>query len=161
MEKQSGLEKLKNQYKEFQGKYGLPDFKFLNENFEIESLAGEETELLLKKIRKQMIEKVTAGLRALEMFLNPQNTPLFIFPIIKNFSQTDKEIISQLHHELGEFEISSFGLENHYSEEAEAAVIKKVAEKWKDIADNFDIIFKSMKVNYTKQTKKNEKSYLG
>lgn len=156
-----GLDILKEHYSVLQSKYALPDFQYLNENFDIESLASNETEMPLKKIRKQITEKVSSGLRALEMFLNPQNAPLFIFTIIKSFSQTDKEIINEVYHQFAEFEIEAFGLETVYSEKKEAEFIKKVCVSWKDISADFNRIYDSMKVNFRKESKKQEKSYFG
>ena len=157
----SNLEEIRSQYKKIQSKYDLPDFEVLNENFEIECLFQEETELLVKKIRKQIMEKVSSGLRALEMFLNPQNAPMFIFSVIKSFSSSDKKVIEELYAQFAEFEIEAFGLENIYNEEGEAALVKKICKEWPGISKEFDIIYKSMKINYKKASKKNEKSYLG
>lgn len=155
------IKTLKEDYKKIQNKYNLPEYQFLNENFEIEVLAGEETELLIKKVRKQILEKISSALRALELFLNPQNAPVFIFSVIKAFSKTDKEMIEQLYHIFSEFEILAFGLENNYNEEKEADFINKVCKVWPDVVADFDRIFNSMRVNYKKDSKKNDKSYLG
>ncbi len=158
---ESNLVKLKEEYEKLKQKYSLPEFKFMNENFEIEQICVEDTELLLKRIRKQTMDKISSGIRGLEMFLNPQNAPVFIFNIIKTFSQPDKEIIDNIYHKFAEFEIQAFGLENKYNEEAEADFVKKVAKEWIDICDDFDRLFKSMRANYKQESKKNEKSYLG
>jgi hypothetical protein len=158
---ESSLKKYKQEYSKFQEKHKLPSFEFLNENFEIESLAGAETELFLKKIRKQILEKVSSGLRALEMFLNPQNAPVFIFSIIKSFNKTDKEIIDRLYQQFAEFEILAFGLENTYDEKKEAEFIIKAADSWKEISKDFDRLYDTMRLNYKTDSKEKGKSYLG
>ena len=71
---ESSLNKLKNSYNSLKSKYNLPEFKVLNENFEIEGLSGDETDILLKKIRKQLMEKVFFNIRTLETFLNPSRS---------------------------------------------------------------------------------------
>ena len=161
MTEKSELEIFKADYKKLQTKYKLPDYDFLNENFEMEIVTHDETDLILKKIRKQVLEKISSGLRALEMFLNPQNAPLFNFQVIKTFSKTDKEIINELYAQFAKYQIITFVLENTYKEEKEAEFIKEVSENWKDIVEDFDRIFNSMRVNYKKDSKKNDKSYLG
>ncbi len=161
MAEKSQLDIFKIDYKKLQIKYKLPDYNFLNENFEIEAIAFEETDIVLKKIRKQILEKLSSALRALEMFLNPQNAPLFIFQVIKTFSKTDKDIIDNLYAQFAEYEILAFGLENLYKEEKEAEFINKVCGNWKDIVEDFDRLFNSMKANYKKESKKHDKSYLG
>ncbi len=155
------LEMFKSAYKKIQEKHGLPYFEFMNQNFEIENLCEAETELLLKRVRKQVMEKVSSGLRALEMFLNAQNAPLFIFSVVKSFSQTDKEILESLYNKFAEFEIEAFGLESVHNEQREAEFIKIVCATWKDVTADFDRIYHSMKVNYKKESKKHDKSYLG
>ena len=110
------LTKLKKEYEIIKKKYALPDFKFMNETFEIETIPSEDTELFLKRIRKNITEKISSGLRAMEMFLNPQPTPIFLFKIIKAFSSDDKVIIEELYHKFTYFEIEAFGLENCYVE---------------------------------------------
>jgi len=161
MAEKSPLDNFKADYKKLQTKYKLPSYNFLNENFEIEAVALEETDIVLKKIRKQMLEKISSALRALEMFLNPQNAPLFIFQVIKTFSKTDKEIIDNLYAKFAEYEITAFGLENTYKEEKEAEFIREVSDGWKEIVEDFDRLFNSMRVNYKKESKKHDKSYLG
>lgn len=161
MVEKSQLNQFKIDYKKLQLEYKLPNYNFLNENFEIETIAFEETDIILKKIRKQILEKISSGLRALEMFLNPQNAPLFIFQIIKTFSKTDKDIIDNLYTKFAEYEILAFGLENSYKEEKEAEFIKHVCDNWREIVEDFDRLFNSMRVNYKKESKKNDKSYLG
>lgn len=156
----ANLEKFKQDYTVLKQKHSLPDFEFLNQNFDIEAVAAEETEVLLKKIRKQIVEKLSSGLRSLELFLNPQTAPMFILKIIKSFSQTDKDILEELYNKFAIFEIEAFGLENKYDEAKEIEFIKKISKAWPEICEDFDRIQQSMKVNYKKESKKNEKSYL-
>jgi hypothetical protein len=133
----------------------------MNENFEIETIPSEETELFLKRIRKNMTEKISSGLRAMEMFLNPQPTPIFLFKIIKSFSSDDKAIIEELYHKFTFFEIEAFGLENCYDEKKEAEFIRQVAKDWNEISKDLDKIYHSMKLYNKTENKKSEKSYFG
>jgi len=160
--KPNSLEKLKQEYEKLREKYGLPGFTYMNENFEIESVAGEETELLIKRIRKQVTEKIYYYLRTLETFMNPQNSPMFIFDIIKSFGNYEQELIKNLYKKLAGFEINFFGLEIVYSEKKEADFVKKIAEEWPEINKNLEKIHEAMKNNYNKDnSKKTSKSYVG
>ena len=108
--KEGNLENLKKQYFLMQKKYRLPDFKFLNETFEIENIEIYETELLLKMIRKHITEKVFYILRMLETLINPSNAPMFIFNILKSFNDGEKEMIKTFYERLSKYEVEAFGL---------------------------------------------------
>ena len=153
--------KFRAKYEAFRKKNDLPDFNFMNENFEIENMACEETELFAKKIRKQIMEKVSFGLRSLEMFKNPQNAPLFIFSVIKAFNQADKENIDLLYNKFADLEIEAFGLETIYDEKKEIDFLKKVCKDWEDSCEDFNKIYESMKSGHKQGLKKQTKSYFG
>jgi len=161
MEKENKIEKLKKNYELIRVKHNLPDFKFMNENFEIEIIAEEDTELLIKKVRKNVREKVHAMMTVFETFLNPTAAPMFVFNIIKGFSNGEKEIIERLYKKFAELEIDSFNLEITYNEKAEAEYVKKVCELWKNSELNLRKLYESMKVSYSSETKKTSKSYFG
>lgn len=154
------LKKLKEKYEELRKKYALPEFKFLNENFEIEDTEAD-SELIIKKIRKQIVEKMYSYLRTLEAFINPQNAPIFVFNIIKSLDNSDLEIIKKLYNQLAEFEIEAFGLESFYEEKEEIEFIKKVSKVWPEIAQKLNSIYKTLKKNFNSETEKKSKSYLG
>jgi hypothetical protein len=156
------LAEFKLEYTKLGDKYKLPHFKYLNENFEIENLCSEETELLLKKIRKQMTEKIYYHIRTLEAFINPQNAPMFIFNIIKSFTSFEQELIKKAYNKLAGFEVDFFELEIEYNEKKEADFIKKVCNEWPEINEILIKIHSSMKAGYNKEvSKKANKSYVG
>ncbi len=155
------LKKIKINYEIFHKKYGLPEFSFMNENFEIENIDSEETELFLKRMRKHITEKIFYILRTLEVFLNAQNAPMYMFNIIKSMTSTEKEHITELYKRLAKYEIEAFGLEAKYDEKKEAEFIKKFSIDWKDASEDLIQIYEFMKEGYNKQGKKENKSYLG
>jgi len=71
---ESCLENLKKKYKIFQEKYFLPKFEELNDDFSIEKLADNETDFLLKEIRRFISEKFSNYLRLIESLI-----PRFLF----------------------------------------------------------------------------------
>ena len=90
MVKESSLEDLKKDYEKLKSKYALPSFKELNEEFDIEKAAEQETECLIREVRKLIMEKVIAYLRFIEMLLNPSNAPMFFFALVKGLTSVDK-----------------------------------------------------------------------
>jgi len=161
MEKENKIEKLKESYEKLKIKYALPSFQFMNENFEIESVAEEDTELLIRRIRKSVREKVHAMIAVFETFINPTSAPMFVFNIIKGFNSDEKEIIEKLYKKFAELEIDAFNLEVRYDEKAEAGYIKKSCELWKSSESDLKKIYESMKGNYGVESKKSDKSYFG
>ena len=86
---------------------------------------------------------------------------MFIFNIIKLFSEADKESIQELYKKLGKYEIEAFGLEAVYDEKKEAEFVRKLAEDWKEISSDLNKLYVSMKANHDKDGKKSSKSYFG
>ncbi|MDP1729297.1 MAG: hypothetical protein Q8L27_03795 [archaeon] len=155
------LRKIKLEYDKLRVQYNLPDFTFMNETFEIESIEVEETELFIKRMRKHMTEKIFFVLRSLEVFLNPQNAPLFMMNVLKSLSSVDRESIRDLYKEISEYEIAAFGLEAKYDEKKEIEFIKKVCNSWKGFSEDLVKIYKIMKEANKKIEQKHSKSYLG
>jgi len=159
-EKHGNLKKIKELYENYRKKYSLPDFKFMNDNFEIENVT-EDTELFLKQVRKHMTEKVFFILRTLETFMNPSNAPMFVFNVLKGFSESEKELVQEIYKKLAKYEIEAFGMEAVYEEKKEAEFIKKVASDWKSVSEDLIVLYNSMKSNHEKDSKKSTKSYFG
>ncbi len=141
------LEELKEKYNKFKEKYELPNFTELNEQFDIEEI-NPETEFLLKKIRRLIAEKIDGNLRFLEIILNPNNTPLFLFKLIKKLDRDEKEILNKLYEKLGNLEIELVSLDIEYNEKKEAEFIKKCFETFgREIRADLLKIIEKMKNN--------------
>ena len=159
--KESCLEELKKRYKVIQGKYKLPGFAYLNENFEIEKLAENETDFLLREIREIILEKAVAYLRFIEMLLNPSNAPMFFFSLVKNFSLDDKKAMQGLYEKLVDFEIEGMGLSNEYSEKNEAEFIRSMNKKWDAVKSDMASLTSSIKANWKVKKEGRERNYFG
>ena len=159
--KEYNLEDLKKDYELLMKKYSLPSFKEMNETFDIEVLAEAKSEILLKRIRKVMSEKLASVLRILEALINPPNTSVFLFNIIKGFNEEDKKIINELYKKLNQIEIKIFGLEIEYDEKKEADFIKNFMQSWKGIKGDLRKIEAAMERCSLSKSKKQEKSYFG
>jgi len=156
-----GLAELKKQYEKLRKKYNLPSFEALNQDFEIEKLQERETELLLREIRRNMIDKNLAYLRFVEMFLNPTNAPMFFLALTKTLSNGDKKTIEELYAELGKNELKSVARDNEYDENEEAKFIKKFFEQWQKIKEKFSGLMIGVEKAWEKKSEKAEKGYLG
>lgn len=156
-----GLEKIKKEYEKLKGKYNLPAFSQLNDEFEIDRAAERETENLLREIRKAMAEKIVAFLRFFETILNPSNAPFFMFSIIKNLAASDKKIIEEVYEALCDFEISALELDVDYSEKKEAEFIKQGVKKWKEVKPKMLELCGAIKQAWHVSSEKREKGYFG
>lgn len=154
------LEILKEKYEKLKQKYGLPEFKELDEEFEISKI-GSYSETTLRDIRKAMCEKLSLTLNLIELLLNPANGSMFYMYLIRWINGKEKEKLNNLFEKLGEIEIDSLELEVNYSEEKEANFINANLKKWKEIKPNLAEVISSFKDNWKKSVTKKEKSYFG
>ena len=156
----SNLEQLKQEYKKLQKQYQLPEFSELNKQFDIEEI-DVETDFLLRKIRRNIAEKVAGYMRFIEVILNPQNTPLFLFKLIKKLEPKDKEELSKLYEKLGTFEIEQISLDLNYNEKNEADFINNCLNLFnKEIKTNLLALIEKMS-NKHDDSKPNGASYFG
>ena len=155
------LEKLKKDYSTLAGKYKLPDYKSLNEEFDIEKVQELETDTLLREIRKVVMDKVIAYLRFVELLINPSNAPMFFFAILKGVDASDKKTLEEIYTKLGRLEIKVIDVDNDYSEKGEAEFIKHVFQEWKEIKESMKQVSKALQKGWDKKTERKEKSYLG
>lgn len=125
-EKEHGcLDELKSKYEFYREKYNLPAFGEMNKIFDIEEL-DPEGDMLLRKIRRFISEKLAGYMRFIEALLNPSNAPIFFFKLIKKLDNNDKENLTKMYEALGNIELETILLDLEYNEEAEAAFIKKL-----------------------------------
>ena len=124
MKSENSLSELIKKYNQLKEKYNLPEFSELNETFDIEEI-DSETELILRKIRKNIGEKMANYSRFTEIILNPSNAPIFFFKILKKLDNADKDSLSKIYEILGNYELKSLSLDIDYNEKNEAEFIKE------------------------------------
>jgi hypothetical protein len=162
MTEESCLEDVKKKYAEFQMKYGLPDFKKLNEDFQIEKVAETETEVLLKEVRRFMFDKFSNYMRFLESLLNPVNASVFTFSVLKTLNADDKKIVEEIYKKLMRLEVDLMEIDIEYVEEKEAAFIKTSSEIWDEIKIDWIKIVNCIQNNWDNKVEKKEgKDYFG
>ena len=154
------LENLKKEYSKLAAKYKLPEYRLLNEEFDIEKAQELETDTLLREIRKVIMDKVIAYLRFVELLLNPSNAPMFFFAILKGVDSADKKVLEETYSNLGKLEIQVIGVDNDYSERNEAEFIKHIFCEWKGIKDNMRQVSKALQKGWDRKSEKKDKCYL-
>jgi len=152
---------LKKSYLALAIKYNLPDYKLVNEEFDIEKLQDHETDTLLREVRKIAMDKVIAYLRFIEMLLNPTNAPMFFFGLLKNIEPEEKKVLEDIYSKLGKIEIEVIDIDNDYSEEKEAGFVRKLYKEWQEIKRNMNKISKFLVRGWEKKTGRGERGYLG
>lgn len=152
------LEELKKNYSILEKKYKLPSFSELNEDFGIEILRKGE-ELLLRSIRKVMLEKIVNSLGFVEMLLNPVNAPRMYFVYLKSVSADDKKDLDKIYSVLADLVLASSKLEVEYSEKGEAGMINQIVKDWNSIKPAFVRVIEHMQHPVSSVQK--EKSYFG
>ena len=124
---------MKEDYKKLQEKYSLPNFEELNADFQIEKAAENETDFLLREIRRFIADRFFNYLRFVESLLNPVNVPMFAFSIVKTLGEKDKEKLSEIYKKLAKHELGLIELDIEYFEEKEAEFIKHSYQLWQEV----------------------------
>ncbi len=158
---ESKLKEFKENYEKIQKKYNLPEFEKLNIDFSIEKVADVETDFLIREIGKIMAEKFSSYLRFVELMLNPVNSPMFIFSMIKTLGETEKKKLSDFYKELTKIELSLIELDIDFSEEKEADFINTSYKTWMEMKKDFLKIIDRIKSNWDSKSESNGKGYFG
>lgn len=153
------LKELIKEYENFEKKYKLPKFDRLNEDFEIGKI-DHNNGLIVKTIRKVMMEKVINSLSFIEMLLNPVNAPKMYMQFIRAIDIKDKKNLDKIYNTLIVLSMASLEREMNYDEKAEASLIIDVEKRWNEVKPNFRELFAKMKNPVQVQVKK-ERSYFG
>ena len=161
MSKEFNLQELKENYKEIQEKYNLPVFEKLNEDFHIEKIAENETELLIREVRRFMADRFFNYLRFIESFLNPVNVPMFVFSVIKIITPKEKEKLTEIYKKLAKIEVDLIELDIQFSEQKEAQFIKESYKIWQDIKEDMLKIIEIIKNNWDNKNETDNKGYFG
>jgi hypothetical protein len=153
------LKEIKREYEVLAKKYSLPNFKQLNEEFEVERI-NHESETVLRAVRKAVMEKMINMLGFLEMFINPVNVPRMYIPYIKSISAADKKEIDKIYDDVSALTMEGLDYEVDYSEEGEAKLIKKTFDMWNSVKPSLRKILANMRKPVADDSKK-ERSYYG
>ena len=152
------IEKLKSEYSKYEKKYNLPNIDELITYFELEK-TEEEIYLILRQIRKIMIEKVANAANFIEMLLNPVNLPRIYMAYVNTIDQKEKEKINKIYSEIAPIIVKSLESELEYNEEKEANLIKETLKSWKKVKEELISIIKN--IQNPIESPKKSKDYFG
>ena len=158
---ESDLEKLKQDYKKIQKIHNLPDFDKLNSDFAIEKIAETETDFLIREVARVMAEKFSNYLRFVELVLNPVNSPMFIFSLIKTIGEDEKKKLSEIYKELAKIELGLIEVDVDFSEKKEADFINNSYKTWLNLKRDFLGVIEKIKSNWDNKSENGNKGYFG
>ncbi len=158
---ESKLQELKEKYKELKKEYNLPEFNDLNREFLIEKVAEAETDFLIREIGRVMSEKFSNYLRFIEMMLNPVNSPMFVFSIIKAIGEEEKKKLSEIYKELTKIELDMIEIDTDFSEKKQADFINSSYKSWLNVKKDFLSIISRVKENWQSKKSSNNNGYFG
>jgi hypothetical protein len=156
-EKENCLEELKENYLVLKEKYSLPDFDELNRDFQIEKVAGLETDFLVREIARIVSEKLSDFLRFLEGILNPVNGSMLVFSILKTLGEEEKKILTEIYKEIARTEIKMMRLGLEFDEEGEAKFILNSYCVWQKVKKEMSGILDVIDSNWEKDFRINGK----
>lgn len=156
-----GLEQLKKDYLALHKKYRLPSFQEMNEDFYIEKIAENETDILIREIRKMVGDRLVNYMRFIENLLNPVNVPMFVFSIIKLMGPEEKNKLSEIYKKLIKNEIKFVERDLEFEEAKEAEFIRESYELWQGIKKELAKIFEKVEKGWGTKTEENSKGYFG
>ena len=133
----------------------------MNEDFHIEKVSENETDFLLREIRKFMSERIFNYLRTVETLINPANAPMFVFSVVKTLNQEDKNKLTEIYKELARNEIKLFAIDVEYSEKKEANFIKESFNSWQKIKKDLVKILTTIEKNIDLKSDSNHRKYFG
>ena len=157
----SNLDALKKSYKVLQEEYNLPGFDELNKDFQVERAAELETDYLVREIRKFMADKISNYLRFVEAILNPVNSPMFIFSVVKSIGNDEKEKLKKVYRKLSKTEINLISVDIGFSEKKEADFVRESFNMWKDVKEDLSSVLETVRKNWDNKTEGNNKGYFG
>lgn len=157
----SDLEEFKELYSELKKKFNLPDFKEMNEVFNIERLAGKESDLMLREIRRFIGDYLNGILRMCESLMNPTNAPMFVFSVVKTFTEEEKKKLRNSYEILSKLEVNFIQLDLIYNENNEANLVKSAFDEWQNVRKELFSVLEFAKSKWDTKAEQNGKGYFG
>jgi len=156
-----GLEVLKKEYEKLQKKQNLPSFEEMNKNFYIEKIAENETDILIREVRRMVGDRLANYMRLTENLLNPVNVPMFVFTILKMIEPEEKKKLSEVYKKLVQNEIKFVERDLDFDEDKEAEFIRNSYKLWEDIKKELVGIFEKVEKNQGSKAEDNNRGYFG
>ena len=151
---------IKKHYEELKKKHSLPDYKSMDNDFEISKI--DDTNFLLREISRKIIEKVEVFSGVLGFIVQPDTSSLADMHECGFFSETEKKKIFDLFKVLMTIDRTALELSIKNDEKELAKFIKDVHSKWGNIKkDVVDIVTKLKETWGREVDYKEDLGYLG
>lgn len=160
-EKEQQLIEIKKEYEALKEMHSLPDFKTLDDDFEIERMLLREEIVRIKIIRISISDKIYAILRIIETLINPTSAPSYLLQILKNTTEEDSKRFKKMYEDLYKIQMRSLKLDSIYNEKEEIKFINEITEKYQTIKKEVYQILESLE-SKTKESQESKKgNYFG
>ena len=148
-------------YNELAQEHSLPEFQKIAEDFDIEKIQDKESIFLIREVRRTINEKISAYLHLFETLINPTAPPMFVFSIIRNMSETDKETIRKIYKALSRTQIEIMKLDTIYNEKQEAKFINETFIIWQEFKPTIMKLIENLETNFETDDTAKKRSYFG
>ena len=141
-------------------KYKLPDFKKLDNEFEISTIQGiDNNKFILRFIRRKMNEKIIFFCRIIESILYPSQPNIITMVESKAFTEEEKQSISEFYKKLMHYEKESINLDVDENESLTVKYINDVEKIWPEVKKQVLEMTKKMQNSWSEKEIQTESSY--
>ena len=153
-------EDIEKQYNELRKKFKLPEFKDLDNEFEISDL--EETNFLLKAIIRRIAERFDFYTTMLEEVLQPDTSNLYAMHETRFFDENEKKRMYDLYSRLMNFNRQSIEVTLENNEKNAVDFINSIFNEWNGLKQELLGVINKMKSSWKTETYiKEDLGYLG
>ena len=150
---------IEKEYTSLAKKHKLPDYKKVNNEFEISNL--EEDEFVLRNVRRKIGEKLDFFVKQIEVILQPENTFTNLYEC-KAFSEEEKDKLLNILQKLMQHIRASLVVHALSDDKQDAKFISDVMKDWDKIKKDLTGFSVKLKKAWEKETGfKQEVEYLG
>lgn len=151
---------IEKQYNELRKKLKLPEFREIDNEFEISDL--EETSFLLRAILRRVAEKLDFYATMLEEVLQPDASNMYAMHETRAFDEDEKNKMYDLYSRLMNYNRQTIGLSLAHNEKEDADFINNFLNEWKELKKELLKYVKKMKDSWkTEADIKEDLGYLG
>lgn len=151
---------IEKQYNELRKKLKLPEFREIDDEFEISDL--EETSFLLRAILRRIAEKLDFYATMLEEVLQPDASNMYAMHETRFFDEDEKKQMYDLYSRLMNYNRQTIGLSLEHNEKEDADFINNFLNEWKELKKELLKYVKKMKDSWkTEADIKEDLGYLG
>jgi len=140
-------------------KYKLPNFKELDNEFEVSFI--KEEAFLLRSIRRKITDKVILSCRIIESLIYPTQSNIITAIESKSLDDEQKKKMDNLYKKFMIFERESLRLDMNPSEKGDADYVNDVFNKWSKLKKEMIKIVEIMKYSWVKEEKSDKNNYFG